>query len=148
MHSLTHNLITVRGSGCVIAENFIIKPTDYMKNAYAQFIMIRSSYEELLSKDGSVSMHHQNLQKLIIEFYKVVNGLCPEIMNEIFQFQTQNHHNLRNNSTFRIPSFNTIFQGKESVSYLGPKIWSQVPDEIKSLESVRSFKKAIKRWIQ
>ena len=30
-----------------------------------------SSYEELLSKDGSVSMHHKNLQKLVIEIYKV-----------------------------------------------------------------------------
>ena len=94
----------------------------------------RYSYEELVSKDDSTSMHHKNLQKFIIEIYKAVNGLCPEIMNEVFPFQTQNHHNLRNNSTFRIPSFNTIFQEKESVSYLGPKIRSKVPDEIKSLE--------------
>ena len=105
-----------------------------------------SSYEELLSNGGSVSMHHKYLQKLVIEIYKVANRSCPETMNEVFQFQIQNHRNLRNNSTFRIPSFNTIFEGKESVSYLGPKIWSQVPDEIKSLESLRSFKKAIKKW--
>ena len=108
----------------------------------------RSSYEELLSKGGSASMHHKNLQKFITEIYKVANGLCPKIMNELFQFQNQNYHNLRNNSNFRIPLFNTIFQGKESVSYHGPKIWSQVPDEIKSLESLRSFKKAIKKWVQ
>ena len=43
-------------------------------------------------------MHHKNLQKFGIEIYKVVNGLCPEIMNKVFQFQTQNYHNLRNNS--------------------------------------------------
>ena len=30
----------------------------------------------------------------------------------------------------------TIFKKKVSVSYLGPKIWSQVPDKIKSLESL------------
>ena len=105
-----------------------------------------SSYEELLFKDGSVSMHHKYLQKLVIDIYKVTNRLCTETMNEVFQFQIQNHRNLRNNSTFRIPSFNTIFKGKESVSCLGPKIWSQVPDEIKSLKSLRSFKKAIKNW--
>ena len=50
-----------------------------------------SSYVELLSKDGSVSMHHNNLQKLVIEIYKIANGLCTEIMNEVFQFQIQNH---------------------------------------------------------
>ena len=42
----------------------------------------RSSYEELLSKDGSVSMHHKNLQKLI-KIYKIVNRLCPKIINKV-----------------------------------------------------------------
>ena len=97
-----------------------------------------SSYEEL-SKDGSVFMHHKNLQKLVLEIYKVISGLCHEIINEAFQFQIQNHHNLRNYSTFRIPSFNTFFREKASVSYLGPKIWNQLPDEMKSLEK--------KKWV-
>ena len=55
----------------------------------------RSSYEELLSKDGSVSMHHKNLQKCIKKIYKIVNGLCTEIMSKISKFQTKNNHNLR-----------------------------------------------------
>ena len=46
-----------------------------------------SSYGELLSKDDPVSMHHKNLQKLVTKIFKVANGLCPEIMNEVFQFQ-------------------------------------------------------------
>ena len=62
-------------------------------------------------------------------------------MNEVFQFQIQNHRNLRITSALRITSFNATFKGKESVSYFGPKMWSQVPDKPKSLESLRSFKK-------
>ena len=107
-----------------------------------------SSYKELLSKDGSFSMHYKNLQKLVIEIYKVAYGLCPEIMNKVFQFQIRDHHNLTNNSTFRIPSFNAIFKRKECVFLSWPKLWSQVPDKIKSLESPRSFEKAIKKWVQ
>ena len=34
-----------------------------------------SSYEELLTKDGSVSIHHRNIQALATEFYKIKNGL-------------------------------------------------------------------------
>ena len=74
-----------------------------------------SSYEELLSKDDSVFMHHKNLQKFVIEIYKVANGLYPGIMNEVFQFPIQSHSNLRNNTNFRTPSFNTIFKGKDNV---------------------------------
>ena len=106
-----------------------------------------SSDEEILCKYDSACMHHKNLPKFVIEIYKVPNGLCHEVMNQFFRFQIQNHRNLRNNSTFRIPYFDTVFKGKKSVSYHGPKMWSQVPDEIKSLESLRSFKKVIKKWV-
>ena len=46
-----------------------------------------SSCEKLFSKDDSISVHHEILQNLVIEVYKVANGLCPKIMNEVFQFQ-------------------------------------------------------------
>ena len=39
-------------------------------------------------------MHNRNFQKVVIESHKVFNGLRPEIMNEVFQFQIQNHYNL------------------------------------------------------
>ena len=37
-----------------------------------------SSFEELLSKDGSFTVHHRNIQKLCIELYKVAYGISPE----------------------------------------------------------------------
>ena len=42
------------------------------------------SFEELLRKDGSVTVHHRNLHSLAIEMYKVLNGIGPVFMNEIF----------------------------------------------------------------
>ena len=39
-------------------------------------------------KDGSVSIHHQNLQKLAVEMFKVFEGLSPDIVNELFQLNT------------------------------------------------------------
>ena len=45
-----------------------------------------SSFEELLNKDGSVTIHQRNLRALAIEIYKISNGLSPtflvEMMNE------------------------------------------------------------------
>ena len=43
-----------------------------------------SSFEELLETDNFVSVHHRNIQVLATESYKVVNGLSPEIMEEVF----------------------------------------------------------------
>ena len=44
----------------------------------------KSNFNELLVKDGSVSTHQQNLQKLVVEIFKSSRGLSPEIVNELF----------------------------------------------------------------
>ena len=48
-----------------------------------------STFNELLGKNGSASIHQQILQKLAVEMFKVSRGLSPEIINETFQFTKQ-----------------------------------------------------------
>ena len=43
-----------------------------------------SSFEDLLKKDNSVSIHHKNLQALVIEMFKVHTKTSLEIMLEVF----------------------------------------------------------------
>ena len=43
-----------------------------------------STFQELLEKDNSVSIHHRNVQKRAIEIYKALHGLSPTILNDIF----------------------------------------------------------------
>ena len=50
-----------------------------------------------------MSIHHQNLQKLAVEMFKVSRGLSPEIVNELFQFRKQIPYELRQRSQFQIP---------------------------------------------
>ena len=105
-----------------------------------------SDFSELLEKDGSVSIHYQNIRQLAIEMFKVSKGLCPEIVKGLFQFRYDIPYNLRQRSQFHIPPVRTVFSGTESIKYLGPKIWELIPDEMKELESLWEFKKAIKLW--
>ena len=58
----------------------------------------QSSYEELLIKDGTVSIHHRNIQTLATEMFKVKNELTPEIICDIFTQRINNHYNLRHES--------------------------------------------------
>ena len=64
-----------------------------------------SSHEESLTKDGSVSIHHRNIQALATELYKIKNGLSPELITEIFDRETESHYKVRRCSDFRIPFF-------------------------------------------
>ena len=40
----------------------------------------------------------------------------------------------------------SVYNGTESTSYLGPKIWEQIPAEIKNKDSLDGFKKEFKKW--
>jgi len=106
-----------------------------------------STFEELLTKDNSVSIHHSNIHALAIEMYKVANDMSPQIMNEVFKLRNTPHYNLRHTSLFSTEVIHSVFNGSESASYLGPKIWEQIPAEIKNKDSLNGFKNEIKKWI-
>ena len=82
-----------------------------------------STFEQLLEKDSSVSIHTRNLRFLAVEMFKVVKGLAPTIINDLFPLKETNNYNLRRRLFFKIPRYETMRNGFESISYLGPKIW-------------------------
>ena len=48
-----------------------------------------SSYEELLGKDESVSVHHRNIQSLDLEMFQIKHNQSREIVAESFTHATQ-----------------------------------------------------------
>ena len=54
------------------------------------------SYEELLEKDWSVSIHHKNFQSLAIEMFQIEHAESPEIVSDFFT-QTAQHYKFRQN---------------------------------------------------
>ena len=105
------------------------------------------TFEELLEIDNSFTIHERNLQKLAIEMFKVNNGLSVQLVSENFHF-AENHYNFRHQSgtKFRADHAKTERYGKQSVSYLGPKIWNCIPQKIKNVTTLAAFKIKIKRW--
>ena len=104
---------------------------------------VLSSFEELLERDNPVSVHNENIQCLAIELCKVFNDIYPDIMKDVFRLSTSSNYDIRSRRTFTTRSVKIVYYGTESLSYLTPKVWELIPNNIKSLENLPKFKKAI-----
>ena len=104
-----------------------------------------SSFEQLLINDGSFCIHHQNIQSLMIEIFKILNGMTSNVCNEIF-FSRDHEINLRSHQDLKVPSINSVLQGKNSLRYFGPVIWNSIPIDIRKSENLYIFKSKIKTW--
>ena len=60
-------------------------------------------------------------------------------MSELFTFKNTGY-NLRGGNKLKSNTVKTICYGTESISYLTPKVWEQVPDEIKNSRSLNISK--------
>ena len=103
------------------------------------------TFQELLEKDNSVSIHQRNLQVLAVVMFKIYRNISTKILNDIF-LQKINSYDLRNKSTFESRKVNSVYHGTESLSFLGPKIWDLVPPEMKEIECLEVFKNKIKSF--
>ena len=103
-----------------------------LRIAYSDF---KSSFEGLLKKDNSSSIHERNIQSLAIEIYKFLNELSPRFLNNIF------HKN---------DSYNFIVTIFEIIKNVIPEILKQLDMELKlfhiwNLKFGSKFQKLLKR---
>ena len=77
---------------------FIHRATNHKVNLLHEDYL--SSYDELLQKDNSVTVHTRNIQLLAIEIYKVKHKISPYLIREIFP-QSDSAYNLKHTSDFK-----------------------------------------------
>ena len=54
------------------------------------YIDANSTFQEVLIRDGSVFIHHRNLQLLVTEMFKFLKGISPQIMTKVFKVKIWN----------------------------------------------------------
>ena len=67
------------------------------------------SFENLLIKDNSFSIHHLNIESLAIEIYKAIHNLPGGNVSEFF-IRNNRYYNLCSESELLLPNVNTDFK--------------------------------------
>ena len=105
-----------------------------------------SSFEELLIKDNSVTIHQRNIRLLAVEVFKIRNNISTESMCSLLEPRNLTY-NLRSQTDFSRENVNNTSYGIKSMSFLGPKIWNILPQELKTSRDLTDFKEKFKSWV-
>ena len=105
----------------------------------------KSSFNTLLEKDGSFSIQHGNMQSMKYEIYKILHGLSLAIMGHIINLYKPPTYNLGTCQELYSRNPKIVTYGTETISFLDPKIWAIVPQNIKNCTSLSSFEINIRK---
>ena len=106
----------------------------------------QSSFIKLQGNDNYVTIHQQNLHILASEMYKLSKDLLSPPTRDILKLRSEQTYNLRQIFRFFTPRMNFVYHRTKGVSFLGPKIWDLIPNELKTMNNISAFKKAIKKY--
>ena len=75
---------------------------------------------------------------MAIENYKVMQGISPLLLNEL-RVPRQCNYDLRGNKFLEKRRVKSVRYGTEFISFLAPKIWEILPNEVKDSVTLQIF---------
>ena len=99
----------------------------------------------MLETRNELTIHQRNLQVLMTEIYKIVNGVAPPIMSTFFGFRS-NKYNIKNFQVLSTGFRRRVNYGIETITYRAPFFWIKLLFECKIVASIKEFKMKIKKW--
>ena len=104
------------------------------------------SYDDICKQEKQLNVHRNSLKNVATMMYKVKAGTVPSYIGELFS-NSISQYDMRDNERLNLPRFNTVQYGKNSLQYLGAKLWNNIPISIKRSSSLNTFKSAITKWL-
>ena len=104
-----------------------------------------SSFENLLKRDKSVTIHHRNIQSMAIELFKVKQNLSNSMLSNIFPTRSISY-NLRSQTDFIRSNTSTSQYGLNSMRCFCIEGVVDDSNGNQKLVPIVSFKEKIRKW--
>ena len=109
------------------------------------FADYNSSYTELLGRAGTTTLLIQRLRLIALTVFKSLHGLNPTCLNDMFT-PKQVPYRMRDSSLLEQSRYRTTTFGLRSISYIGAKLWNDLPSYLKETTCLSDFKMILQPW--
>ena len=121
----------------------VLNKLQKVQNAAARLIMKRPKFESI--RNDIINLHWLRINerivfKILVTVYKCCNEMAPNQIHTLISIR--NPQNLTLNYVF----MNTTF-GRRSFSYVAPKLWNHLPENIRLSPSLSNFKTKLKTFL-
>ena len=99
----------------------------------------------ILNQTKSKLLHVNRIQTIANEAYKILNKNAPFYLHDLLSFK-QNSYNSRRQNQVEVPQVNTTKYGLESFRYEATRIWNSLPNNIRTVDSYKEFKRLLQVW--
>jgi hypothetical protein len=84
--------------------------------------------------------------KIALLVFKALRGMAPSYLAEIITQKTTTRYSLRTNNKhlLTVPLMKRKTFGDRAFAFAGPKVWNELPTEIKETQNIDTFKKKLK----
>ena len=107
-----------------------------------------SSYTQLLDRAGTTTLLISRLKCMALEVFKCISKSNTVSLNNIFQLK-DTEYSLRDAVKLIQPRRNCVKHGLRSFSYVGSKLWNDMPRHFKDAlddDDIQGFKSYLKHW--
>ena len=106
-----------------------------------------SPYSDLLDRAGTTTVLISRLKCMALEVFKCVNGSNTPSLNKLFEVKDTDY-SFRDAVKLIQPRRNSVNNGLRSFSYVGSKLWNDLPRYMKESlhDDIQCFKSCLNNW--
>jgi len=151
MKTLVHALITSKMDFCNSLLFNIpqthLEPMERVQRAAARMISKASKFDDalpLMQELHWLPVRQRIVFKILLLAYKSQHNLAPEYLSDIISPYVPNRELRSSKKCYLTPSSPKTSYGERTFSYAAPKLWKDLPLELKQASTLASFKSSLK----
>ena len=131
--------------------NYLLKKLQHIHNSAARIVTRTGRYEHItpiLIQLHWLPVQYRITFKILLLVYKALNGLSPVYLTNLLSYRTSTR-SLRSisNEQLLVPRSHTKTYGDRSFSIFAPRLWNNIPLDIRKSSCVDYFKKDLKTYL-